>query len=89
MRRQEHTIPPSLAGNCHSSGGGHEAQTGTGCSCMFVPGCRVLRVMVLAPGAAMTDLIPVTVIEHAGPFPPSMEGVYLTYQGQSLEQEAE
>ena len=56
---------------------------------MFVPGCRVLRVMVLAPGAAMTDLIPVTVIEHAGPFPPSMEGVYLTYQGQTLEQEAE
>lgn len=37
----------------------------------------------------MTDLIPVMVIEHAGPFPPSMEGVYLTYQGQTLEQEAE
>ena len=33
--------------------------------------------------------IPVKVIEHAGPFPPSMEGVYLTYQGQTLEQEAE
>jgi hypothetical protein len=36
----------------------------------------------------MHDLIPVTVIEHQGPFPPSMQGVYLTYQGQSLEQAA-
>jgi len=36
----------------------------------------------------MTDMIPVTVIEHQGPFPPSMEGVYLTYQGQTLEQAA-
>lgn len=36
----------------------------------------------------MTNMIPVTVIEHAGPFPPSMEGVYLTYQGQTLEQAA-
>lgn len=34
----------------------------------------------------MTNMIPVTVIEHQGPFPPSMQG--LTYQGQSLEQAA-
>lgn len=35
----------------------------------------------------MTD-IPVTVIEHSGPFPPSMEAVYLTYQGKSIQEAA-
>ena len=36
----------------------------------------------------MHDLIPVTVIEHQGPFPPSMEAVYLTYQGKSIQEAA-
>ena len=36
----------------------------------------------------MTDLIPVTVIEHQGPFPPTAYDLYLTYQFKTIEQAA-
>ena len=36
----------------------------------------------------MHDLIPVTVIEHQGPFPPTAYDLYLTYQFKTIEQAA-
>ncbi len=36
----------------------------------------------------MTDMIPVTVIEHQGPFPPTAYDLYLTYQFKTIEQAA-